>query len=218
MIRSKVRWGFAASLFVLSAAVVQPAEAQLSELRWRIHGGIVQPIGGTSDYFAFGPSVGVDAGLPLNDRAAVHLEFDWNYLNTTDYYPTPVTNLWGYRATVEAALLGSEGSGPRINVFGGAGGTTVHSHRLYRQQNPDAWDFEGERFSQTGLTATGGVRVGVVTPDGNPWWLSLKLLWMPVSDVNQEILQDLSVNQANPNGLSPLGSAMNASITIGIGL
>jgi hypothetical protein len=218
MRRSRFRWASLVGALLLAARFADPAHAQLSDVRLRLHGGIVQPIGGTSDYFEFGPSVGMDAGLPLNERASVHFEVDWNYLNTTDYYPTPVTNLWGYRATVEATLLGAGGSGPRLNVFGGAGGTTVHSHRFYRQQNPDAWDFEGERLTQTGLTATGGVRVGVVTPDGNPWWLSLNLLWMPLSDVNQQALQDLSTNQANPTGLSPLGSALNAAITLGLGL
>src|SRR5687768_674082 len=84
-------------LFLLALAIAQPARAQDGGLKLRLHGGIVQPVASTGDYFKFGPSASVDVGYPLNERVDVMLDLDMDWFNTTDIYPTPTTNLWRYR-------------------------------------------------------------------------------------------------------------------------
>jgi hypothetical protein len=201
----------------LLAATAQPAHAQLSELRWRIHGGVIKPLATGSEYFSLGPSVAVDAALPLGDRAELVLDLGWDYINTDDHNPTPVTNLWRYRVEVEGTLTGERDAGLSVSAFGGVGATTIYSHKFYLVSR-QPYGFEGERLRGTSLTGTGGLRLGLGTPDGIKWWLTGKLNWTPLNDSNQDALHELSTNRFQPQGLDPISSIMAVSLTLGVSL
>jgi hypothetical protein len=197
-------------LSLLAVGAAQPAHAQTKA---RLHGGIIQPIASTGDYFRFGPSVGVDLGYPVGERLDVMLELGWDYLNMTDIYPTPTTNLWRYGLGVEADLLGDTGSEPvLLKGVVGAGATSVRSHQFWLESR-QPYKYEGETINQTSLTASGGLRLGVRAQNDLVWWLTTRLTWMPVKDRNSDALVELSRNQ-----LDPLGSALGASITLGVTL
>jgi len=68
-------------------------------------------------------------------------------------------------------------------------------------------------LNETALSAVGGVRAGLRTPDGLTWWLTGKMNWTPVADVHQEALRELARNE-----LGLLGSALSFSITLGVSL
>jgi hypothetical protein len=197
-------------LSLVAVGAAQPAHAQTKA---RLHGGIIQPVASTSDYFKFGPSVGVDLAFPLQDRLDLMLDLGWDYLNMTDIYPTPTTNLWRYGVGLEADLLGDTGSEAVLlkGVFGG-GATTVRSHQFWLESRKP-YTFQGETINQTSLTASGGLRLGVRAQNDLVWWLTGRLTWMPVQDRNADALKELARNQ-----LDPLGSALGASITLGISL
>jgi hypothetical protein len=55
---------------------------------------------------------------PLSERLGVNLDLGWDYLNTTDIYPTPTTNLWRYRVGLEAGLTGDQGGGFQLKALG----------------------------------------------------------------------------------------------------
>lgn len=210
-------------LSLLFAVTAQPAHAQL---KWRLHGGVVKPTATGSEYFSLGPSVSVDVAYPLAERVDVLLDLSWDYLNTDDTHPTPVTNFWRYRAEIEGALLGDGETGVSVNAFGGVGATTVYSHKFYLvsqtakhlAEEGVPYTFEGERLRGTALTGTGGLRVGAHSPDGIMWWLSGKVNWTPLNDFNKDALHELSTNKFEPQGLSPLSSVMGVSITLGVSL
>ena len=207
-----VRRGLVALAFTLTLAVAPPVLAQDGGVEVKLHGGIVQPLASTGDYFKFGPSVGLDVGIPVAPRLNAILDLDWDYLNTQDIYPTPTTNLWRYRVGVEAAVTG-EDSPFMVDVLGGVGATTIRSHEFWLASRRP-YVFEGETINQTALTATGGVRLGLRTEsDGLTWWLTTKLNWLPMKDINQDALVELARNQ-----LDPMGSAMSASVTLGVTL
>jgi hypothetical protein len=198
---------------LLAAAAAQPAGAQDRTLKVRLHGGIVQPVASTGDYFKFGPSAGVDVGYRLGERADLLLDLDMDWFNTTDVYPTPTTNLWRYRLGIEGDLTGDTGDNTFIvKVLAGAGATTIRSHKFWLVSR-QPYTFDGENINQTSLTATGGLRLGMRTPDGLTWWLSTKLNWSPINDTNQDALKELARNK-----LDPLGSAMSLAITLGVTL
>ena len=203
-------------LLVLLAATAQPAQAQLSSVKLRLHGGVVQPLAVGGQYYSFGPSVAVDAAYPLSDRLDLLLDLGWEYLNTDRYKPTPVTNVWRYRAELETSLMGDEGSFS-VNAFAGVGATTFRSHKFWiKSRQP--YTFDGERIKGTALTGTGGLRLALPTPDGVTWWLSGKLNWTPMSDSNGAALRELSTDQATPTGYDPISSMLGASITLGLSL
>jgi hypothetical protein len=210
MKRPVTGWVWIPVLFLAAAA--QPAEAQLASLKGRLHGGIVQPLASSGDYFKFGPSVGVDVAYPLSPRLDLDLNLGWDYLNTTDVYPTPTTNLWLFGVGVEAGLVGVAVAKYMLRALAGAGATTIRSHEFWLASRRP-YTFEGETINQTSLTATGGLRLGFRTPDGITWWLTSKVNWLPIKDTNQDALKELARNQ-----LDPLGSALNASITLGVTL
>jgi hypothetical protein len=201
----------------LLAASAQPAHAQLSELEWRLHGGIIKPVATGSEYFSLGPSVSVDAAYPLSDKAELVVDLGWDYINTDDHHPTPVTNLWRYRVELEATLMGERDAGLSVHAFGGAGATTIYSHKFYLTSRRP-YDFEGERLRGTSLTGTGGLRLGMGTPDGIKWWLTGKLNYNPLNDLNQDALHELSTNLQDPQGLEPISSIMAVSLTLGVSL
>jgi hypothetical protein len=211
------------ALFLLAIASAQPAEAQL---KWRIHGGMIQPMAVGDDYFAAGPSISFDVAKPLTSTVDLQLDAGWDYLNTDDTHPTPVTNLWRYRAELEARLLGDGQSGLAVSAFGGAGATTMHSHKFWLvsqqqrhiEEDGVPYTFDGERLHGTMLTATGGLRVGAHSADGIMWWLTGKLNWNPLSDFNQDALRELSTNRFEPNGLDPISSVMGFTLQLGVGL
>jgi hypothetical protein len=201
----------------LMVAIAQPAQAQLSELRWRIHGGVIKPIATGSEYFSLGPSVAVDVAYPLSEKVDLQLDLGWDYINTDDHNPTPVTNLWRYRVEVEGTLTGERDAGLSVSAFGGVGATTIYSHKFYLASRRP-YTFEGERLRGTSLTGTGGLRLGVGTPDGIKWWLTGKLNYNPLNDLNQDALHELSTNLQDPQGLDPISSIMAVSITLGVSL
>jgi hypothetical protein len=209
------------SPFLLAAtllvAMAQPAQAQLGQLEWRLHGGIIQPLATGSEYFTFGPSVAVDAAYPLSESLDLVVDLGWDYINTDDTHPTPVTNLWRYRLELEANLMGERDSGLSVSAFGGAGATTFYSHKFYLVSR-QPYTFDGERLRGTSLTGTGGLRLGLGTPDGIKWWLTGKLNWTPLNDLNKEALHELSTNRVEPQGLEPISSIMAVSITLGVSL
>jgi hypothetical protein len=191
----------------------RPAHAQLGDVGVRFHAGIVQPLGTFGDYFELGPSFALDLGYPLNQRMDLKLDLDMDWINTTDVHPTPVSNLWRYRLGFETDLFGDEGaSGPVLKAHVGAGGTTVRSKKFWLESR-QPYTFAGETLNQTSLSASGGLRLGVHTPDGITWWLTGKLSWTPIEDTHQDALQELARNE-----LDPLGSALSAAITIGVTL
>lgn len=207
-----VRWSWVA-LFCLALVAAQPGYAQEVGIKARLHGGIVQPLASTGDYFKFGPSVGIDFAYPLSERLDVDLDLDWDYLNVTDIFPTPTTNLWRYRLGLEADLLGDSGDATfLLKALAAGGATTVRSHQFWLASRRP-YTFEGETINQTAMTATAGLRLGLRTPDDLTWWLTGKLNWSPIQDTNQDALQELARNQ-----LDPLGSALSMSITLGVTL
>ena len=197
------------TLLILGAAAVQPASAQ--DLEVRLHGGIVQPVASTGEYFKLGPSVSLEAVYPLRDALGLTFDIGWDYLNTQDLYPTPTTNLFRYRLGVEAGLMGDE-DGLQVKAVAGAGGTTVKSHKFWIQSR-QPYTYEGENINETALTANAGIRLGLVSPEDIGWWLTAKLHWSPVADENGAALEEL----ANFD-LDPLGSSMLATITLGVSL
>jgi len=213
MKRPIVRPAWVPLLVLLALAAAQPARAQDAGVKLRIHGGIVQPVASTGDYFKFGPSAGVDVGWPLSERVDAVLDLDMDWFNTTDIYPTPTTNLWRYRVGIEGALVGEPTGGSfLLKGLAGVGATTIRSHKFWLLSR-QPYTYEGENINQTSLTATGGLRLGMRTPDGLTWWLSGKLNWSPLSDLNKDALQELADNK-----LDPLGSAMSVAITLGVTL
>lgn len=193
------------------AAVGSVAPVGAQELELRLHGGIVQPVASTAEYFKFGPSVSLEALYPLSDALGVTVDLGWDYLNTQDTYPTPTTNLWRYRVGIEAGLVGDE-DGFQVKAVAGAGGTTVKSHNFWLASR-QPYTFEGETINENVLTANGGVRLGLVDPEDINWWLTAKLHWSPIADENADALEELSYFQ-----LDPLGSSMLATITLGVSL
>jgi hypothetical protein len=201
------------ALVVLLVGAAPPLQGQ--DITARLHGGIVQPLGSTGDYFRFGPSVGVDVLYPFSETLGLTLDLGWDYLNTQHTVPSPTTNLWRYRVGLEAGLVGVEGDRFLVKVLGAAGGTSVKSHEFWLQSR-QPYEFGGETINETALTATGGLRLGLRTSDEITWWLTTKLNWQPVSDINQDALQELA-SMAN-NDFDPLGSAMSLAITLGVTL
>jgi hypothetical protein len=118
---------------------------------------------------------------------------------------------------VEADFMGVDEEGLSLHGFAGVGGTTVYSHKFYLVSR-QPYDFEGVRLKGTGLNAIGGLRLGMGTPDGIKWWLTGKLSWTPLNDLNQDALHELSVNRVEPQGLDPISSVMGVSITLGVSL
>jgi hypothetical protein len=200
------------ALLLLTIGAAQPVAAQIGDLEWRLHGGIVQPVASSADYFKLGPSLSLDVLYPLSDRLGVDLDLGWDYLNTTDVYATPTTNLWRYRVGLEAGLMGDQNGGFLLNALGAVGATTVKSHEFWiASRRP--YTFEGETINQTALTASGGLRLGFQTSDEITWWITGKLNWFPIDELNQDALRELARNE-----LDPLGSALNAAITLGVTL
>jgi hypothetical protein len=192
--------------------VVQPISAQVGDLEGRLHFGIVQPIAGSADYFTLGPSMNLDVLHPLSERLGVSLDLGWDYLNAPAIYPTPTTNLWRYRVGLEAAFWGQQDSGILLKALGAVGATTVRSHEFWiASRRP--YRYKGENTNETAVTASGGVRLGFQTPDGITWWLTGKLNWFPINDLNQDALKELARNE-----LDPLRSSLTAAITLGISL
>jgi hypothetical protein len=99
-----------------------------------------------------------------------------------------------------------------VKAVAGAGGTTVKSHKFWIESR-QPYTYEGENINETALTANGGVRLGLVSPEDISWWLTTKLHWSPVADENGAALEEL----ANFD-LDPLGSSMLATITLGVSL
>jgi hypothetical protein len=195
----------------LTLGAAQPVAAQIGDLEWRLHAGIVQPIASSADYFELGPSLSLDVLYPLSDRLGVNLDLGWDYLNATDIYATPTTNLWRYRVGLEAGL-GDQDGGLQLKALGAVGATTVKSHEFWiASRRP--YTFEGETINETALTASGGLRLGFQTSDEISWWLTGKLNWFPINELNQDALRELARNQ-----LDPLGSSLNAAITLGVTL
>jgi hypothetical protein len=201
----------------LLVAFAQPAQAQLSELKWRLHGGVIQPIATGDEYFALGPSVAVDAAYPLAEKVDLVVDLGWDYINTDDTHPSPVTNLWRYRVEVEGALMGDRDEGLSFHAFGGVGATTIYSHKFYLASRRP-YTFDGERLTGTALTGTGGVRLGMGSPDGIKWWLTGKVNYNPLNESNQDALHELSTNFFEPEGLDPISSLMAVSLTLGVSL
>ena len=198
------------TLLALAAAAAAPVSAQ--DLDVKLHAGIVQPLASTSDYFELGPAVNVEVGYPVSDGLNLVADLGWEWLQTVDIYPTPTTNAWRYRLGVDAALAGDQ-DGFQVRGLAGVGGTTFRSHEFWLASR-QPYTFEGETINQTALTATGGVRLGLQTEsDGIQWWLTGKVNWTPIKDINQQALQELADDQ-----LDPLGSALSAAITLGVTL
>lgn len=192
-------------------ATPQLLHAQLGDLQLRLHGGVAQPLASTGEYFEFGPSVAVDVAYPLVDRVDVNLDLVMDWFNAADVYATPTTNLWRYRAGLEGNVLGDmEGGGVLLKALASVGATTIRSHKFWLASRRP-YTYEGETINQTSPTLTGGLRLGLRTPDDITWWLTGKLDWSPIQDTNQDALRELSRNQ-----LDPLGSALSLSITIGV--
>jgi hypothetical protein len=201
-------------LAALALGSAQPAHAQDSKLSWRLHAGIAQPLASTAKYFAFGPSLGFDVRHPIKKKLSIGLDVDWDYLNTDVLYPTPVTNLWRYRAELEGNLAGDQENGRVfLSALGGVGGTTFHSHKFWLTSRPQDYNFDGDRLTQTSVTGTAGLRLGFRSPDGITWWLTGKLNVTPMNQFNKDALRELAKNK-----LDPLGSAMNAGIQLGVSL
>ena len=198
-----------ALLGLLLAGVSQPAQAQ--DLEVKLHGGIVQPIGAMGDYFELGPSLGVDIGMPIGDALNLMLDLEWDWLQTTDVYPTPTTNRWQYRIGLEAPLMGDD-DGFQVRALASAGANTFRSH-VFWLESRRPYTYEGEHINQTSLSATGGVRLGLRTSDDIQWWLTTKLNYTSISDINQDALAELARDE-----LDPLGSALAATIQLGVTL
>ena len=201
------------TLLLMAASAAQPVNAQ--DLEARLHGGIIQPLGSTGDYFRFGPSVAVDLLYPVSEKLGVTLDLGWDYLNTQHTVPSPTTNLWRYRVGLEAGLMGVDGDRFLVKLIGAAGGTSVRSHEFWLASR-QPYEFEGETINETAVTATGGLRFGLRTSDDITWWLTTKLNWQPVNELNQDALRELA-SMAN-NHFDPLSSAMSAAITLGVTL
>lgn len=56
------------------------------------------------------------------------------------------------------------------------------------------------------------------SPDGIKWWLTGKVNWTPLNDLNKDALHELTTNFFQPQGLEPISSIMAVSITLGVSL
>ena len=206
-LRSVLRGGLI--LLFLGVGFAQPAQAQL---KWRLHGGIAEPFGATSDYFNLGWSGNLDVALPMSDRLDLVLDVGMDVLATSDIYPTPGMNLWRYRAELETDLVGGDDQTFVVRALAGAGATTIVSRKFWLVSR-QPYTYDGERLNSTALAATGGLRIGMKTPDDLTWWLSGKLNWSRLNEPNQDALRELSRNE-----LDKLGAAMSFTLTLGVGL
>jgi hypothetical protein len=201
-----------AAVLVVAAGTAQPGLAQLQDVNARLHGGLIMPAAAYGDYFRFGPSVGVDLAYPLNERLDLKLDLDWDWVQTTATYPTPDTNLWRYRLGLDAFLVGERQSNALVQGYAGVGFTTSRSKEFWLRSQ-ETYEYKGLTLNETALTATGGLRFGLRTPDGLTWWLTGKLNWSPVEDLHKDYLEELARNE-----LERLGSALGLSVTLGVGL
>ena len=211
------------ALLTLAAISAQPAHAQL---KYRLHGGMLQPTAVADDYFAAGPSLSVDVAKPMGSKLDVLLDLGWDYLNTDDTHPTPVTNLWRANAELEGRLVGDGESGVSVSAFGGGGLTLVRSHKFYlvsqqakhKAEEGVPYTYDGEHIRSASPAAVGGLRIGAHSPDGIMWWLTGKVNWTKLNQFGQDTLHELSTNRFEPKGLDPISSVVNFSVTLGVGL
>lgn len=200
-------------IVLLGASFAMPAQAQISDLGVRLHGGVTMPVSSAGDYFRAGPSVGVDVGYPLNEQLSLKLDLDFDYMTTADIYATPATQLWRYGVGLEGNLLGDQESDLlTVQAMVGAGLSTFRSKAFWLESR-QPYTFEGENINQTSLAGTGGLRFGLRTSQGLVWWLTGKLNWSPVNDTNGDALRELAREE-----LDPLGSALSVAITLGLTL
>jgi hypothetical protein len=205
-----VRFSWVCLLLVMLA----PAQAARGQgLDVRLHGGIIKPVSSTAEYFRFGPSVGVDIGVPISDVVSVMLDVGWEWLQTQYTIASPTTNLWRYGLALEFDLLKDPGDDTfMLHALVGAGGTTSTSHKFWLKSR-QPYDFYGHNINQTAMSAGGGLRFGLRTEDGIEWWLTSKINWSPVTDHNAAALRELSRDQ-----LDLLSAETTASIQMGVTL
>jgi hypothetical protein len=199
------------ALSFLLAVAARPAQAQLQDLNWRLHGGLAVPMSGFGEYFEFGPTVGLDVGYPLATRLDLKLDVDLDVVNRHHFYPTPDIQLWRYRLGLEVDPVGEQpDSRFLLRLHAGAGATTFRSTEFWPDNRTSA---DGAKIRRTALTGTGGVRVGLRTGSGLEWWLGGKLNWSPLAAEDKDVLRD-----AVRNDLDPLGGAVSAALTLGFNL
>ena len=150
-------------------------------------------------------------------RIPPDLDMHYRVDDFTDPWRTPQTILM---------LHGNAESGVSLSAFGGGGITLVRSHKFYlvsQQAKHIAeegvpYNYEGEHLGGNAPTATGGLRIGLHSPDGIAWWLTGKLNWTKLNQFNQDALHELSTNRFEPKGLDPISSVLGFALQLGVSL
>lgn len=196
-------------VLLLAVIAPSPVNAQLQDLNWRLHGGIVSPFSDFGEYFDYGPTVSLDAGYPIGDRLDLLVDLGFDYVNKHQFYSVPNTPMFRYQVGVEGDLLGDTGN-TYLRAHAGVGANTMRSQRFWVESRPF---LEGERIVRTSPIGSGGVRLGLQTDSGLIWWLSGSVNWSPVDDEDASLLREGTLNE-----LGELGSATTFRITLGFNL
>ena len=196
------------ALFVLVLGAVPAAQAQVG---WSFRAGVVRPAGTFDDYFDFGPTVGVEAALPLRDRVDLVAGADFDHYNGHPYFGTPNVNLWRVQAGVLAALVGNPSEGFALEGHATAGGANLRSQReFYLESSTFGVDLSAYTFAKTSLTGSGGLRLRFGGESRLSGFVGVAGYWANLGEDATDILR-----QTEPAELDALGAAMGYSVSAG---
>ena len=96
-----------------------------------LHGGVMNSLAVSRQYFRMGPSVAVDVAHPIGPRVDVQLDLGWDYLNTDDTHPldswffNPVAHQYEDKTSFD---ISGAGSGAHCTI------TVLDGHKVLAQQ------------------------------------------------------------------------------------
>jgi hypothetical protein len=202
-IRSTRRTGIV-SLF-LALGAFAPAQAQMPDLR--ANAGVTYPVGAFAEYFAPGPSLGLDVLHPLRPRLDLVLDLGVDIANHQSPNYVPDATMWRYQLGVEAEMWGRE-DGVRVRPHVTAGATRFRS----RPFSVGASNFH-HSLSTTRPAGTAGVRVAIPTDQGLVWWLNGEFNWAQTDDEDARMMRQAALRE-----VEPLSAATYFAFSLGVGL